>query len=81
VRLLEVPALCLGSHDFSLVQGFVLLVGRPMEWLVLRGGSRVRNLLSLVMYPKRVHFASLTLSANYWVLGQWTPLTKGLIIA
>jgi hypothetical protein len=28
-------------------------------------GSRVRSLLSLVLYPKHVHFASLTQSAKY----------------
>jgi hypothetical protein len=40
------------------------------EWPPLRkasanGGSRVCSLLSLVLYPKRVHFASLMLSAKY----------------
>jgi hypothetical protein len=29
------------------------------------GGSRVCSLLSLVVYPKHVHFASLTLAAEY----------------
>jgi hypothetical protein len=66
--LLEVPELCPGSHDFSLVHGFVLLVGHSLERLVLRGGggSRVCSLFCLVLYPKRAHFASLTLLANYW---------------
>jgi hypothetical protein len=33
--LLEVPALYLGSRGFSLRQGPMPLVGRPLEWLVL----------------------------------------------
>jgi hypothetical protein len=37
--LLEVTALCLGSCGFSLGQGPVLLVGPPLERLVLRGGG------------------------------------------
>jgi hypothetical protein len=74
--LLEVTALCLGSCGFSLGQG-------PLERLVLRGGggSRVCSLLSLFLYPTHVHYASLTLSANYWGLEWWAPQTKGLIIA
>jgi hypothetical protein len=36
------------------------------EKLMLNGGSRVYNLLSLVMYPKCVYFASLTLTSEYW---------------
>jgi hypothetical protein len=32
-------------------------------------GSRVCSLLSLVLYPKRVYFASLMLTAKYWGLG------------
>jgi hypothetical protein len=30
------------------------------------GGSRVCSLLSLVLYPKRVYFAFLMLTAEYW---------------
>jgi hypothetical protein len=33
------------------------------------GGSRVCNLLNLVLYPKHVYFASLMLTAEYWGLG------------
>jgi hypothetical protein len=41
------------------------------EWLLLRkvnanGGSRVYSLLSLVSYPKHVHFNFLTMDAEYW---------------
>jgi hypothetical protein len=75
VGLLEVPALFLGSRDYSLDQGSVLLNGYPLEQLVLRGrgGSRVHSLHSLIMYPKRVHFASLMLAANYWGPDGWHP--------
>jgi hypothetical protein len=44
------------------------------------GGPRVRSLLSLVSYPKHVHFTSLTLAANYWGPGRFTPQTKGITI-
>jgi hypothetical protein len=40
----------------------------------------VRSLLSLVLYPKRVHFASLMLLANCWGARRRAPLTTGLII-
>jgi hypothetical protein len=43
-----------------------LLNGCSSEKLMLNGGSRVRNLLSWVLYPKRVYFTSLTLIAEYW---------------
>jgi hypothetical protein len=33
--------------------------------MTAEGGSRVHNLLSLVLYPKRAYFTSLMLSANY----------------
>jgi hypothetical protein len=39
---------------------------RYSKKLMLNGGSRVYNLLSLVMYPKCVYFASLTLTSEYW---------------
>jgi hypothetical protein len=77
---LEVPTLCLWLHDFSLDLGYVLLNGSPLEQLMVRG-SRVSNLLSLVLYPKRVHFASLMLPVRYWRPRRSTPLTKGIIIS
>jgi hypothetical protein len=40
----------------------------------------VRNLLSLVLYPKRVCFASLMLSAKYWEPRLWASLTRILVI-
>jgi hypothetical protein len=40
----------------------------------------VRSLLSMVLYPKREHFASLTLVAKYWGRRWLAPLTKGIII-
>jgi hypothetical protein len=39
----------------------------------------VRSLLSLVMYPKRVQFAPLMLSAKYWGPSLWEPLNKSII--
>jgi hypothetical protein len=39
VGLFEVPILCLGSHDFSLDLGSVLLNDHPLEQLMLRGGG------------------------------------------
>jgi hypothetical protein len=36
----------------------------------------VCNLLSLVPYPKRVHFTSLTLIAKYWWPRRCIPLNK-----
>jgi hypothetical protein len=37
VGLLELPALYLWSNGFTLGRGPMLLVGHPLEWLVLRG--------------------------------------------
>jgi hypothetical protein len=39
--------------------------GCSLEKLMLNGDSRVCNLLSLVLYPKRVYFVSLMLIAEY----------------
>jgi hypothetical protein len=55
----------LGSLDYFLAWG-----SHVAEWQLLgkdkaNGGTGVCNLLSLVMYPKRTHFTSLTLSAKY----------------
>jgi hypothetical protein len=58
----------------------MLLNGRSLEQLGL-GGSKVCSILSLVMYPKHVHFASLTLMAKYWGPERWAPLNNGIIIA
>jgi hypothetical protein len=49
--LLEVPATNLGSLDYFLAWGPVLLNDCFPEKLILNGGSRVCSLLSLVMYP------------------------------
>jgi hypothetical protein len=64
--LVEVPATYLGSIGYFLAQGPVLLNGCSSKKLMLMGGSIVCSLLSLVPYPKYVHFASLTLTAEYW---------------
>jgi hypothetical protein len=65
--LLEVPVTYLG--------------GRSSKKLMLNGGgSRVCSLLSLIIYPKRVCFASLTLTAEYWGSGRYMPLNKAITI-
>jgi hypothetical protein len=38
------------------------------------------SLLSLVLYPKHVYFASLMLIAEYWGFGQHMPLNKAITI-
>jgi hypothetical protein len=48
--------------------------------LMRGGGSKVCSLLSLVSYPKRVQFTSLTLAAEYWGSGPHMPLNKVIII-
>jgi hypothetical protein len=40
----------------------------------------VCSMLSLVLYPKRVHYASLTLAAKYWGSGRRMPLSKTITI-
>jgi hypothetical protein len=65
VGSLEVPATYLGSLGYFLAWGPVLPNGCSSEKLMLDGGSRVCSLLSLVLYPKSVYFASLTLTAEY----------------
>jgi hypothetical protein len=47
---------------------------------MLNGGSRVCILLSLVLYPKRVYFASLTLTTEYWGSERRMPLNKAITI-
>jgi hypothetical protein len=50
------------------------------EKLILNGGSRVCNLLSLILYPKRVYFATLTLTVVYRGSGHRMPLNKAITI-
>jgi hypothetical protein len=59
--LLEVPMTYLESFGYFLTRGPVLPNGCSLERLMLNEGSRVCSLLSLVLYPKRVYFTSLTL--------------------
>jgi hypothetical protein len=47
---------------------------------MLNGGSRVCNLLSLVLYNKHVYFASLMLAADYSGSGWHMPLNKAITI-
>jgi hypothetical protein len=48
-----------------LAQGLVLLNDCSSGKLMLNEGSRVCSLLSLVLYPKYVYFAFLTLTTEY----------------
>jgi hypothetical protein len=64
-----VPATYLGSLSYFLARGPVLPNDCSLEKLMLNGGFRVCNLLSLIVYPKRVYFASLTLTTEYWGFG------------
>jgi hypothetical protein len=57
-----------------------LLNGCSLEKLMLNGGSRVCSLLSLVLYPKHVYFASPTLTAEYWGSERRMPLNKVISI-
>jgi hypothetical protein len=50
------------------------------ERLMLTRGSIVCSMLCLVLYPKRVHYASLTLAAKYWGSGRRMPLSKSITI-
>jgi hypothetical protein len=43
------------------------------------GRSKLHSMLSLVMYPKHMSFAFLTLQARYWGPEWWASLTNGLI--
>jgi hypothetical protein len=71
VGLHEVPTTYLGSLSYFLARGLVLLNDPSSKKLMLNGGggSIVCSLLNLVLYPKRVYFASLTLTAEYWESG------------
>jgi hypothetical protein len=82
VGQLEVATFCPGSRGYLLGQGSMLLNGFPLEQLIAKGdgGSRVCSLLSLVSYPKDVHFASLTLAAKYYWPRRCAPQTKGITV-
>jgi hypothetical protein len=71
------------SISFSLLFSWLRLRSPVMDGLArgtcAEGGSKVRNLLSLGLYPKCVHFASLMWLANCWGPKRRAPLTKGLI--
>jgi hypothetical protein len=54
-----------GPFVIFLLGGPVLLNGCSSKKLMLYGGSKLCSQLSLVMYPKRVCFASLTLTAEH----------------
>jgi hypothetical protein len=55
----------LRSLCYFLAQGLVLLNGCSSKKQMLMGRSRVCSLLNLVSYPKRVHFTTLMLAAEY----------------
>jgi hypothetical protein len=48
--------------------------------MLMGEGSKVCSLLSLVPYPKRVYFASLTLATEYWGSGWHMPPDKTITI-
>jgi hypothetical protein len=66
VGLLEVLETNLRSLGYFLAWGPMLPNDSSSKKLMLNGGSRVCSLLSLVLYPKRVYFASLMLTVEYW---------------
>jgi hypothetical protein len=63
--LLEVPMTLSGVPWLFSCSTSGVLNGRYSEKLMLNGGSREYSLLSLVLYPKPVYFASLMLTAEY----------------
>jgi hypothetical protein len=69
----------LGPLGYFLARCLVLPNDYSLEKLMLNGGggSRVR---SLVLYSKRVYFASLTLIAEYSGSGRHMPLNKVITI-
>jgi hypothetical protein len=75
---LEVPVTYVGSLGYFLTQGPVLPNDCSPKKLMLHGGSRACSLLSLVLYPKRVYFASPTLIAEYKRFGRCMPLNKAI---
>jgi hypothetical protein len=62
---LEVAAIYLGPLGYFLTRGPILPNDCSLEKLMLNGRSRVCSLLSLIIYPKCVYFASLTLTVEY----------------
>jgi hypothetical protein len=70
----------LGSLGYFLARGPELSNDCSSEKLMLYGGSRVCSLLRLVLYPKRVYFASLTLMIEYWGSRRCMPLNKAITI-
>jgi hypothetical protein len=70
----------LGSFGYFLARGLVMPNGCSLKKLMLNGGSRVCNLLSLVLHPKHMYFASMTLTTKYWGSGWHVPLNKAITI-
>jgi hypothetical protein len=78
--LLEVPATYLGSLVIFLLGVRCCRMTVPQKKLMLHGGFIVCSLLSLVLYPKHVYFAFLTLMTEYWRSGRRMPLNKAITI-
>jgi hypothetical protein len=78
--LLEIPVTYLGSLGYFLTRGPVLPNDCSSEKVMLHGGSRACSLLSLVLYPKHVYFASLTMTAEYRGFRWHMPLNKVITI-
>jgi hypothetical protein len=70
----------LGSLDYFLGWGLVLSNGYSSEKLMLNEGFRVCIMLSLVLYPKRAYFVSLTLTAEYFGSQRCMPVNKAITI-
>jgi hypothetical protein len=80
VGLLKIPVTYLGSLGFFLARGPVLLNGCFSKKLMLNRGSTVCSLLSLILYSKRVYFASLTLTVEYCGSGRHMSSNKVITI-
>jgi hypothetical protein len=78
--LLEVHVTNMVSLIYFLARDPILPNDCSSKKLMLNGGFRVCNLLSLVLYPKHVYFASLTLTAEYWRSRRRMSLNKGITI-
>jgi hypothetical protein len=78
--MLKVPVTNLRSLGYFLAWDPVLPNDCSSKKLMLNGGFGVCRLLSLVLYPKRVYFAFLMLTAEYWGSGRCMPLNKAITI-
>jgi hypothetical protein len=78
-NLFEVPAFSLGACDLTFSLGVHSTRWPPLGTAGANGRSKLHNMLSLVVCPKRVCFSFLTLQAKYRGPRRWASLTNGLI--